>query len=338
MKLVERKMTTNKHELSWQRWLVVSILCALAIYQIVRSGSREESMEQGRKEPSSSSSAVQEKEAEVEHTDQYEANPTVKNVTKSRDKIFTRLIPIKCDSKSRGFFDRIYKDGVWGAKLRHGSDFYGNAQWPPAKKNSASGGGSELGYATETSLQIIRDTINKFDIKSMVDVPCGDVNWILDSFETDTLSLYVGLDVTRAVIEVNKQRFAHHNNKEFHFWDMTECVLPKFHEKTGGEEESFDLVHVRDVIQHLNLDQGIKYFCNIFKSGAKILITTTYDKDMNKNITEGAWYENDLTKEPFSFPKSENCVATHPNIERDFTCVYNLTEGSWVNDFISKKC
>jgi hypothetical protein len=32
----------------------------------------------------------------------------------------------------------------------------------------------------------------------MIDVPSGDVNWVLDSLETDTLPLYVGLDITSA--------------------------------------------------------------------------------------------------------------------------------------------
>ena len=111
----------------------------------------------------------------------------------------------------------------------------------------------------------------KFNIKSMIDVPCGDVNWIHDSFETDTLPLYVGLDITIVVpsLKINNQRFGHHNNKEFYIWDATECALPKFHNGTSGEEQSFDLVHIRDGIQHMHLDQGVKYFCNVFKSGAK---------------------------------------------------------------------
>ncbi len=62
----------------------------------------------------------------------------------------------------------------------------------------------------------------------MVDVPCGDANWIFDSFETDALPMYVGLDITGLVIKVNKQRFAHHNNKQFHFWDALNCTLPTF--------------------------------------------------------------------------------------------------------------
>ena len=252
------------------------------------------------------------------------------------------LVPNRCDAKSRGtHFDSIYQRGVWsGTKLLRAQDFYGHAQdpVPDVRKQSASGPGSMIGSNTENSLKIIRDAINKYDIKSMADVPCGDVNWIMDSFETDTLPVYAGFDITRAVIDVNNQRFAHHSNKEFHFWDLTECVLPKFHNRTTGEEHPFDLVHVRDVIQHLSLKQGVQYFCNIFRSGARILITTTYKMPKNNNIYEGGWYQNDLTQDPFSFPKNgDNCVMTHPMHEPDFTCIYDLAQ-PWVKEFVETKC
>jgi hypothetical protein len=250
-----------------------------------------------------------------------------------------KVIPNQCDSPSRGHFDAIYETGLWGKKTRQASDFYGDAAWPPkaVRQNSASGEGSDLGYNTETSLKIIKDTIAKFNIRSMIDIPCGDVNWILDSLETDTLPLYVGLDITSAVIDVNNQRFAHHTNKQFYFWDATNCVLPRFQNGTS-EEQSFDLVHVRDVIQHMHLDQGVQFFCNVFNSGAKVLIATTFENGQNnKDIKEGSFYQNNLSKEPFSFLESESCTPTHPNIEPDVTCVYNLSE-PWVQDFISAKC
>uniref|UniRef100_A0A7S2UBF9 Methyltransferase domain-containing protein n=1 Tax=Attheya septentrionalis TaxID=420275 RepID=A0A7S2UBF9_9STRA len=248
-----------------------------------------------------------------------------------------KLIPNQCDSPSRGHFEKIYETGVWGKKTRNASDFYGDAKWPPkeARQKSASGTGSNLGYNTETSLKIIKDTIAKFNVKSMIDIPCGDVNWILDSLETDTLPLYVGLDITSAVIDINKQRFAHHTNKHFRFWDATSCVLPRFQNGTS-ELQSFDLVHIRDVIQHMHLDQGVKFFCNAFKSGVKVLIATTYNS-RNHDIKEGDFYHNNLAEEPFSFPKSDSCTPTHPKHEPDDTCIYDLSE-PWVQDFISAKC
>eukprot|EP00571_Detonula_confervacea_P009283 CAMPEP_0172322658 /NCGR_PEP_ID=MMETSP1058-20130122/46515_1 /TAXON_ID=83371 /ORGANISM="Detonula confervacea, Strain CCMP 353" /LENGTH=284 /DNA_ID=CAMNT_0013038461 /DNA_START=234 /DNA_END=1085 /DNA_ORIENTATION=- len=239
------------------------------------------------------------------------------------------IIPDRCESPIRGHFDRIYEKGNWngGDSLRKPSDFYSDAAWPRNESliNSASGSGSALGYATETSLKIIKDTITKYNVKYMADIPCGDVNWIFDSFETDALPLYVGLDITGAVIKLNNERFAHHRNKQFHFWDATTCALPRF-QYENGDKQAFDLVHVRDVIQHMTLDQGVQFFCNVFNGGPKVLITTTYETaSENENISEGGWYMNNLLLEPFSFPKT-HCILTHPKIENDFTCVYNLTE------------
>jgi hypothetical protein len=249
------------------------------------------------------------------------------------------IIPNRCESPIRGHFDNIYKHGVWGATLREPANFYSDAAWPTKdiRRKSASGQGSELGYNTETSLRIIKETIDRFDVKSMIDVPCGDANWIFDSFVTDVLPMYVGLDITSEAIRVNKQRFAHHNNKQFHFWDALNCTLPTFRNETSNRDEAFDLVHVRDVIQHMAPDLGVKFFCNVFRAGPRVLITTSYEETgKNKNITEGDWYPNNLSIEPFSFPKV-NCTPTHPNIEKDVTCVYNLTE-DWVRVFLSSKC
>jgi hypothetical protein len=79
------------------------------------------------------------------------------------------------------------------------------------------------------------------------------------------------------------------------------------------------------------------YICNIFKSGAKVLITTTNDKGINTDIGESGWYENNLSMEPFSFPAGDSCIKTHPELERELTCVYDLTK-PWVVAFITSKC
>ena len=79
-------------------------------------------------------------------------------------------------------------------------------------------------------------------------VPCGDANWIFDSFVTDALPFFLGLDITGSVIRLNEKRFAHHKNKQFHFWDATTCTLPRYLDESSDVEQSFDLVHVRDVI------------------------------------------------------------------------------------------
>jgi len=171
---------------------------------------------------------------------------------------FIEIKPNQYTSTNRLVFDKIYATNVWGGGLlRRPEEFYNEANWPPKDKIkiSASGPGSNKGIQTVASLHALKEAIIKYNVKSMLDIPCGDVNWILDSFVTDTLPLYVGLDVASPVIEINKKRFEHHMNKHFTFWDATECTLPHCINGTTNKEEVFDLVHVRDVIQHLTLNQ-----------------------------------------------------------------------------------
>ena len=250
------------------------------------------------------------------------------------------VAPDRCHSSSRGQFDTIYAQGTWGSKLGLPSDYYSYAHWPPhlSRKRSASGSGSELGIATENSLEFIINVTRRFGAKSLLDIPCGDVNWIFDSYETDSLPVYVGLDISQAVLELNTRRFEHLSNKKFMFWDATECPLPKFRNASNGAEQPFDLVHVRDVIQHMNLSQGVQYMCNVLKSGAKVLITTTFPKGNNEHISEGECYQNNLWSEPFSFPASDDCIPTHPDLEADLTCAYDMTAGTWRQEYIKTKC
>jgi hypothetical protein len=180
----------------------------------------------------------------------------------------------------------------------------------------------------------------------MIDLPCGDVNWILDSVETDLLELYVGLDIVKQVIDANAARLWHHSNKIFRHWDGAKCPLPKIGFIRKGEHgvddvqvRPADLVHSRDVLQHVTLDQGIAFLCNVFQSGARVFVTTSFpatDGAKNKEVKQGGFFRNDLTLEPYNMPTSATCVMTHPDIEPDQTCVWDLTQ-PWVADWIAKK-
>jgi hypothetical protein len=258
------------------------------------------------------------------------------------------LHPMSCKHMHTSQFDNIYVSEFWGPKLPKPEGFYGNAHFPPPSRSSSSGGGSDLGPRTINSLDILRKTIKGFNISTMIDIPCGDVNWIFDSWETDSLDLYIGLDVVKPVIDLNTRRFAHHNNKVFAQWDGSYCTLPKFlkpsislHNLPGTtrqSHQSIDLIHSRDVLQHLTLQAGLSFLCNMVTSGARVLISTTFPNGFNSNIQPGQFYYNNLDLPPFSLPKNKNaCVSTHPELEPDQTCVYDLT-GDWVKSWVQEKC
>jgi hypothetical protein len=69
--------------------------------------------------------------------------------------------------------------------------------------NSRSGGGSNLGVATATSLRFLADVIREFNVSSMIDAPCGDFNWQNHAWEVDSISAYLGLDIAASVVHQN---------------------------------------------------------------------------------------------------------------------------------------
>lgn len=93
-----------------------------------------------------------------------------------------RLVPPSCAYDS-GPFDDIYKKGTWLQGKRTlqkatAGDYYSYAD--PSRRGklaSLSGRGSDFGEPTVVSLKFLTDVIRDFNITSMIDVPCGDVNW-----------------------------------------------------------------------------------------------------------------------------------------------------------------
>ena len=102
--------------------------------------------------------------------------------------------------------------------------------WPESK----SGGGSTI-EETETIRQQIKQLVKDKEIKSVVDAPCGDFNWMKDivySFES-----YTGCDIVPELIQDN-QRYANSIIK-FQELDLTQDNI---------EIPEADLLIVRDVL------------------------------------------------------------------------------------------
>lgn len=256
-----------------------------------------------------------------------------------RDEKRAILIPDTCQtSPTMQKFDEIYAQRTWRKEsaLLEKEDFYSNGQWPPRERRSASGPGSDLGKATTTSLQILRTAITQYEVSTMIDLPCGDANWIFDSWETDSLELYIGLDVVRAIVDRNAERLQHHSNKIFRLWDGTTCPLPKFQVGSTGPVRAADLVHSRDVLQHLSKQQGLAFLCGVFTSGARVFVSTSFPDGSNGgDIEAGAFVHMNLHAAPYNLPRG-TCQGTHPDHESDETCVYDLTQ-PWVKKWIAQK-
>lgn len=168
-------------------------------------------------------------------------------------------------------FTQIYEENLW------------------TSNESGSGGGSELSH-TEQVRAHLPTFVEKYEIKRIVDAPCGDLNWmklILPKMDVD----YVGLDIVPSVIERNREEF-HSDRIRFEVADLSKDPIP-----------ACDLVIARDFLFHLSFADIDAYLRNLAKTDYRFVLTTTHIVDAgfeNSDIVTGDFRRIDLTRTPFA--------------------------------------
>mmetsp|Transcript_25528 Transcript_25528/g.42014 ORF Transcript_25528/g.42014 Transcript_25528/m.42014 type:complete len:563 (+) Transcript_25528:86-1774(+) len=179
-------------------------------------------------------------------------------------------------------FDIIWKENHWGDK--------GQMQAP------RSGQGSTL-HTTENVRKGLVDFIKQYNIKSMVDLPCGDMTWMPEVLQKVHLDSYVGLDIVEEMIKENQDRFKSMSFMNFGTIDASVEPIPKA-----------DLIFCREMFQHMLRDTARKTLENFRRSGAKWLMATTFviTKDnwdttaMNKKLDVFIYWPWNLQLDPFN--------------------------------------
>jgi len=213
----------------------------------------------------------------------------------------------------------------------------------PLHRASGSGIGSDLGEVTSADRAWLVGVIGAHNVTTMIDVPCGDVNWQMGAWETDSLSAYVGLDIVQRVIELDSARFAHHSNKRFVHWDFAACTLPKIVWPDVGPQPA-DLVHARHVLQHMPAHRAATAAYHLVASGARLVVVSgkftnatdrTEDKIHDAHATimrEGEMWNNDMGLAPFFFPPPVSCSIFG-------MCAYafdDVTRSTWLARYEAK--
>jgi SAM-dependent methyltransferase len=166
--------------------------------------------------------------------------------------------------------------------LIHAHNHWGSAE-------SVSGSGSERAQ-TAALVQALPPLLQQFNVRSLLDVPCGDLNWMQ---HVDLSGVrYIGGDIVPAVVEADRQRFAHRPELSFQHLDLLQDPLP-----------AVDLVLVRDCLVHFSLADVHRALANIRRSGARYLLTTTFTRVAeNRDIVTGDWRPLNLQAAPFLLP------------------------------------
>jgi hypothetical protein len=103
-------------------------------------------------------------------------------------------------------FSKIYSKNTWGSK------------------ESVSGRGSELKH-TQVLLKKLDKLTKDFQVKSMLDSPCGDFNW-MQYLDKSNLS-YIGMDIVPELIQTLNLKYEQDSKVTFKSGNIIEDELPK---------------------------------------------------------------------------------------------------------------
>lgn len=169
-------------------------------------------------------------------------------------------------------------------------EIYDRNIWNDPKSRSGTGSNLNQTKVIRKNLPIL---LKQFNIKTLLDIPCGDFYWMNDikpELEKN-LNSYIGADLIDELIKENISKYSDSVFK-FRTLDILKSNLPVA-----------DAVLCRDCLVHFSYADILKALVNIKKSKSAYLLTTTFPEKKNRNIVSGNWAPVNLRKFPFYFPK-----------------------------------
>lgn len=198
---------------------------------------------------------------------------------------------------------------------------YKYSYWRIDKNESLSGYGSSFA-ATENLLKDLINFINKENIKTIFDVPCGDFYW-MKKLNFSNLK-YTGGDIVTDLIldNISKNK---NSNVNFLQFDILNNI-----------PGTFDLIMNRDCLVHFKDRDVIIALKNLKQSKSKFFASTIYpniNRNINSNLPDN-WRPLNLCIEPFNLPKpyillndKEKTQKNLPNITQEkYLAVWKLND------------
>jgi len=191
-------------------------------------------------------------------------------------------------TQSQVIFNKIYRLNNWG------------------DADSVSGPGSNL-KNTETLRKELPLILKELNIKSFLDIPCGDYFWMKEIVLS--IDFYIGADIVDELIMRNKNLYSN-DKRKFINLDITKEELPMT-----------DAIFCRDCLPHFSIKLIKTSLRSIKLSGAKYFFTSTYIScKENKEIHVGGFRPVNFQIKPFNFPQpvkiiSDVCVTENEILE-----------------------
>ncbi|MAZ76715.1 MAG: hypothetical protein CMH31_05370 [Micavibrio sp.] len=169
--------------------------------------------------------------------------------------------------KHEEVFGQIYESNDWNGR------------------ESVSGQGSDLNE-TEVLLQKLPALLEKYDVKTIIDLPCGDFNWI-QHLEYD-FDHYTGVDIVQAIIDRNICEYG------------SDSISFKKQDCLKDDLGRANLILCRDLLIHFSFEDCFSFFKNLKKSNIQYVLTTHFIDEENEEIETGQWHPINLMAPPFN--------------------------------------
>ena len=171
------------------------------------------------------------------------------------------------------------------------SEIYKSNYWSDSESRSGKGSNFQSTENIRLHLPII---LNKHNIKSIFDAPCGDLNWMMHILKKIDI-MYHGSDIVSDIISYNKEKYENENIR-FSKLDITKDKLPRS-----------DLMICRDLLFHLSYKDIFLFFENFLSSEINYLLINSHSNNSNifenKDIITGDFRLLDIFSEPLNFKK-----------------------------------
>jgi len=202
-------------------------------------------------------------------------------------------------------------------------------------QESVSGSGSSL-RETQHLIQELPELLRFCSARSILDAPCGDLNWIK---RVDLRGIhYWGVDIVPELLvsrETNDGK-----SHELRDWsrqpNAPESIVLSHKNILTDKLPIADVIFVRDCFVHFPNALVKRAIRNIQQQGFKWLATTTFTcREENENIKLGEWRPLNLCAPPFNFPEPSYVLNERLDVEGGAWCDKSI--GLWPLDAITSR-
>jgi len=193
------------------------------------------------------------------------------------------------------WFDTLYKSGKEFDKQR----FWGRqiVKDSPDEIFASGASGPEMAVTLLASLNSVVDWLKAVlhkDTVTLVDLPCGDFHFMRTFVRSRPDVKYLGIDLSTAVTDRLQAKFGS-PRVQFRQHDIVAGVP----ELPWGEE--IDLLHNREMLQHIPIEQSLAALQNMQKMGPKYMLVTTHPSAVENRdiIRAGGFSARNLMLPPY---------------------------------------